>query len=65
MTIVLYELVACCRDRNHQPFGNAGEKLAALELRREDGTIHESIRNIVLSAASGEGLDLTLGSPLA
>lgn len=62
--IVLYELVMKCRDRDHRFFGNTGERLQELALAQPDGSIHGSIRNIVLSATSGEGLDLVLHSPV-
>lgn len=62
--IAFYELVMKCRNRNHQFFGNAGEKLKGLELVQSDGGVHGSIRNIVLSATSGEGLGLVLHSPI-
>lgn len=60
-----YELVMKCRDKNHQLFGNTGERLKKLRLIEEDGSIHGSIRNIVLSSAEGEGLEMTFKSPVA
>ena len=62
--IAFYELVMKCRDRNHQFFGNAGEKLKSLQLVQPGGSIHGSIRNIVLSATSGDDLELVLHSPI-
>jgi hypothetical protein len=62
--IVFYELVMKCRDRNHRFFGSSGQTLTDLGLVEADGGIHESIRNIVLSATEGEGLEMTLGSPI-
>ena len=67
--IVFYELVEICKDSNHKPWGTAiGEDLKNLSLASEvDGKwlVHDSIRNIVLSAAEGEGLDLRLVNPVA
>ena len=63
--IAFYELHEICKDHTHKPFGNAGEILRGLRLLEPDGKVHGSIRNIVLSAVSGEGFDLTLGSPVA
>lgn len=67
--IALYELVMVARDRDHEPFGRCGDDLADMHLleRRTNGTfgIHSSTRNVVLSAITGEGLDLALGSPIA
>ena len=59
--IAFYELAMCCRDRERVPFGSTAEKLSALALY----PVHDSIRNIVLSAVKGDGLEMTLGSPLA
>ena len=64
--IALYELVELCRDRHHKPFGQTGDDLVALSLatKTSDGLmVHESIRNIVLSATSGEGMEMTIGNP--
>ena len=65
--VVVFELVEMCRDRHHEPWGDTGEELKSLGLVSESGGewhIHESIRNIVLSAAIGEGLDMKIGNPL-
>ncbi|MEX1112326.1 MAG: hypothetical protein WEC84_02580 [Candidatus Andersenbacteria bacterium] len=62
--IVAYELVMKCRDRNHQFFGNTVDKLKQLSLVQPDGNVHDTIRNIVVSAAQGDGLDMSLGSPI-
>lgn len=65
--VAVFELVTLCRDRNHVPFGNTGDKLKAFSLASEnDGkwTVHDSIRNIVLSAASGEGMNVEVGNPI-
>ncbi len=66
--IVLYELAQLCRNPKHQPWGQTGEDLLALSLvgKANDGwQVHDSIRNIVLSAVEGDGLELTLGNPIA
>lgn len=63
--IVAYELRELCKNPQHQLFGNAGNDLKALNLVQEDGRIHDSIRNIVLSAFEGEGLGMTMISPVA
>jgi hypothetical protein len=62
--IAFYELVMKCRDHNHKFFGNVGDVLKRLSLVETSGSIHDSIRNIVLSAAEGDGLDMSLGSPV-
>ena len=58
-----YELVMKCRDENHRFCGNAAQPLRELRLLQEDGAIHDSIRNIVLSATEGNGLGMKLVSP--
>ena len=63
--ITFYELVMKCRDRNHQLFGVSSQDLKALRLIGEDESVHESIRNIVLSSAEGDGLDMKFVSPIA
>lgn len=62
--VAFYELVMKCRDRKHVLFGNTGKVLEELAMTSSDGSVHDSIRNIVLSAVSGEELNMTLGSPL-
>ena len=54
-----------CRDKDHQFFGNAGTELMHLKLVEGDGDrIHSCIRNIVLSASTGEMLDMRLINPI-
>ena len=62
--VAFYELVMKCRDVNHRFFGNTGEVLQKLSLVQTDGNVHDSIRNIVSSAVDGDGVDMTLGSPV-
>lgn len=62
--IAFYELVMKCRDHKHRFFGNAAEILQDLHLVESNGSIHDSIRNVVLSAATGDGFDMSLGSPV-
>jgi hypothetical protein len=57
------DLVAYCR-KNRVPTSNSTNMLVESELMRPDGTVHESIRNVVLSAAQGEGMELSLVSPV-
>ena len=63
--IAFYELVMLCRDRSHSLFGNTPDKLHSLSLIEQSGQPHDSIRNVVLSAVSGDGLDMELHSPVA
>ncbi len=66
--IVFYELVQLCRNGDHRLFGRSGDDLKALSLVSQHGDqwhVHDSIRNIVLSASEGEGMDLKFVNPLA
>jgi hypothetical protein len=64
--IDVYELAMKCRDRKHQIWEPSRKPLQDLKLVAADGSsIHETIRNIVLSAIEGEGFDMTIGSPVA
>ena len=63
--IAFYELVRVCRNPAHAPFGNAGDILKKFDLMEEGGTIHNSIRNVVLSAVAGDEFHLQLDSPYA
>lgn len=65
--MVVYELVELCRDPNHKPWGQTGKELKSIGLASQGDSgewhVHNSIRNVVLSAAIGEGLDMTIGNP--
>lgn len=63
--IVFYELVMKARDHQHEFFGDAESALQDLSLLDATGAVHDSVRNIVLSAVTGEDLEMTLGSPFA
>lgn len=63
--MALYELHQKAKDPNHQFSGNTGEKLQRLGLVGSDGNLPESVRNVVLSAIEGDGLGMTLGSPVS
>lgn len=62
--IAFYELVQKCKDDTHIFWGDTEEKLKSLALLECSGRPHDSIRNIVLSALAGEGLDMRLVSPI-
>lgn len=66
--IAAFELCELARNREHEPFGNAGEKLLATRLvTKDDGGyhMHDSIRNVIVSACQGEGADIAIVNPLA
>jgi hypothetical protein len=62
--IAFYELVMICRDPTHQLFGNTTIKLQELALLDESGQPHSSTRDLVLSSVRGEGLEMSLSSPI-
>lgn len=57
-----YDLVQMCRDKTARPWGNNGQVLEEMGLV-ENGRVGTSVRNVVLSAVSGDGLAMTLSSP--
>lgn len=62
--IVLYELTMICRDLKHVLFGDTSKELQKLSLLQSDGRVHDSVRNIVLSAVVDDGLDMHLVNPI-
>jgi hypothetical protein len=64
--LMVSDLVQICRcDPSYRKFGTNEEELTKLGLLQSGGQVHDSIRNIVLSAFTGDKLDLVLGSPIA
>ena len=61
---LFYELVMKCRDRQHRFWGDTEERLQRLKLVEANGDVHDSIRNIVLSAVTGDEWEMELGSPV-
>lgn len=62
--IALYELTEKCKNPEHIIFGQIEPILQDLALIN-NGQIHDSIKNIILSAIKGEGLELTLINPIS
>lgn len=63
--VVSYELVCKARNPVHVFWADTAADLRKLGLIGPNGNMHESVRNVVLSATSGDDADLTLGDPLA
>lgn len=64
--IPLYELVMLARDSKHELWGQTGEGLKKLSLIEETTSgysIHSSIKNIILSSAVGDGLEMEFQDP--
>jgi hypothetical protein len=59
-----YERVQLCKDRKHEMFGDSLKNLQNLALIESSGSVHDSIRNVVLSAAVGDGLELHFENPI-
>ena len=60
--IAFYDLVMFCR-KGRAPFiGWPALEAAAIGLV-SGGRVHDSIRNVVLSAVCGDGLDISIGDP--
>ncbi len=62
--ILTYELVELARNPKHVLWRNSGAKLAELALLDHNQQMQTSVRNVVLSAVTGEALEMTLGSPV-
>ncbi|MDQ5852937.1 MAG: hypothetical protein M3380_12900 [Chloroflexota bacterium] len=58
------ELVALARDPQHELVGDTAKVVRDTALVDPSGRIHDSYRNIVLSAIEGEGQEMVLISPL-
>lgn len=64
--LALYDLVMVCRrEPGYVPFGDNGQQLRLLGLLESSGQPHGAVRDIVLSAITGDDADMALGSPLA
>jgi hypothetical protein len=62
--LALYELTMKCRNPSHKFFGNLGERLKSLGLVEQDGSIQDYISDIVLSAISGNEMELRYSNPI-
>lgn len=63
--LMLYDLREICEGRGNNVAKDTIRSLKERKLVEDDGRVHASIRNVVLSALEGQGLDTTLVSPLA
>lgn len=64
MPIAAWEAIEMARNPDHKPIGGAGETLEKFGLI-QSGRMHDAIRDVIASAAQGEGWDVTIGSPVA
>ncbi len=63
--MVVYDLYQACLDRDYAWFGANRSVAEALSLVDPGGGIHDTVRNVVVSAVEGEGRDMHLVRPLA
>jgi hypothetical protein len=63
--LAFYDLVMMCRNPNYQAFDANIKLLQESGLLESNRKVHDSIRNIVLSAVEGERLEMRLVSPYA
>lgn len=61
--IAFFELVAKCKNSQHKMWGKTEKTVSDFGLINS-GSVHECIRDVVLSAVQGEGIEMVLGSPL-
>ena len=61
---VVFDLIMKCRNRKYKFYGTSAKKLRARLLIQNDGQIHASIKNIVLSAFPGEGFQVEIVNPI-
>lgn len=62
--MVFFDLVLKCRNSSYTMGGSAAAQLQEAALIDHDESIHSSIKNIVLSAAVGSGLAMTIENPV-
>ena len=61
----MFELVELCKNSDYKPLDDSIEILRKHSLIQEDGRVHDDVRDITLAAIKGEGLNMTLVSPVA
>jgi len=62
--ILAYELTMLCRNPQHRLFGNSLDELKRRAFVNSAGCVHKTVRDVVLSAVTGEDVDLILESPV-
>lgn len=62
--IAFYALVMHCRDpQGHEFWGDMEEVLRGMGLVERGGATHGSVRNIIVSATQGDGMDMHIVDP--
>lgn len=62
--ISFYELTMVSRNPNHELDETSQQKLIDRGLLQRDGTVHQVVRDVVINAVEGEGLEMHLTSPI-
>jgi hypothetical protein len=62
--IVFYELTTKARNNKHNLFENSRKILKELHLMNENGIIYNSVKNIILSAVTGESIFMEIQNPI-
>lgn len=62
--MVILELVEKCRYDAYIFWGDFEQRLKDRSLILPNGRVHQSIKNVVLSAFEGEGMDIVLVDPI-
>jgi len=62
--LMAYDVVMRAREPNYKFFGSAEERAKRAALVDDNGVMHGSVRNIILAAVTGDGLDMQLRSPI-
>jgi hypothetical protein len=63
--IAPYEAVMMAREPGYVPFGNTGETLKRFDFIDNFPKLHRTVRDVILAATEGDGMDLRLVSPYA
>lgn len=66
--IIAYDLVMLCRDPDYDIFAENARKLAdrcLVTMHGDKAKPHGAIKDIVLSSATGDGMEMSFGSPVA
>lgn len=63
--LCFWDAVMIARDPNYQPFGTNGHKLVGWGiLDNDEKTMHAAIREVILAAVEGDGLEMKLVNPV-
>ena len=65
-SLAFFEFVELCRNSNHKIWSDEQcKELTDLSLIQKNGSVRSDVKEIVLAATIGDGLNLSLTSPIA